>query len=517
MTPDPTLAEAPPETRSTAGMTTKVVKGSLWTIAGQFVPMAVSFFTTPLIIRKLGAESYGVLVLVWSIPTYLGFADLGMSTASTRFAAEAYGSNDSDSESRSIWTAAAISLVASLPWAIALIVYSDFILKFLNVPDVIREDAGLAVKYTAVLMVVTFLNSIFNTPQLVRLRMDVNTAINSGFRILGLLTSALAIYWYGAIALAVLSLLGATLAQLVVQVVAGRLLFIELMPVRFSRASIGPLVKYGAALAVAAIAGLAIMNIDKVVLARVASVEMVAYYSVAFTFATLSMLASSAAAQSLIPAFSQLQSPDKLNELSSLFERAVRINIFGLLPLIVGLFVIGKPLMALWAGPSFAENGSVPLRVLLVGVFFSLISIIPYSLLLASGRSHTIALLFWLELFPFLALLIVLAASYGITGAAVAWSIRSVGDAVLMWGVARKYNSVSLIFVKDNLNKVTIALSLLLWPILATIYFSDNVILTFMVFTVSASVYGVFLWNYILSENERTFVKSTLSFSLNEN
>jgi hypothetical protein len=31
---------------STAGMTTKVVKGSLWTLAGQVAPLAVSLVTT---------------------------------------------------------------------------------------------------------------------------------------------------------------------------------------------------------------------------------------------------------------------------------------------------------------------------------------------------------------------------------------------------------------------------------------------------------------------------------------
>ncbi len=45
-------------------MTTKVVKGSLWTLIGQVAPLAVSFVTMPFTIRLLGAEGYGVLILV---------------------------------------------------------------------------------------------------------------------------------------------------------------------------------------------------------------------------------------------------------------------------------------------------------------------------------------------------------------------------------------------------------------------------------------------------------------------
>lgn len=40
---------------STAGMTTKVVKGSLWTLLGQVLPLGVSLVTTPFVTRMLGA------------------------------------------------------------------------------------------------------------------------------------------------------------------------------------------------------------------------------------------------------------------------------------------------------------------------------------------------------------------------------------------------------------------------------------------------------------------------------
>lgn len=75
-------------------MTTKVVKGSLWTLAGQVAPLAVSLVATPFVIRLLGAESYGVLILIGLIPTYLGFAAFGMSMASTKFGSEAYAEGD---------------------------------------------------------------------------------------------------------------------------------------------------------------------------------------------------------------------------------------------------------------------------------------------------------------------------------------------------------------------------------------------------------------------------------------
>src|SRR5690606_33735012 len=95
------------------GMTTRVVKGSLWILAGQVAPLAVFLLTTPFTIRLLGAEGYGVLILVGLIPTYLAFADFGMSMASTKFGSEAYAEGDEEKEARIVRTAALIALMSS--------------------------------------------------------------------------------------------------------------------------------------------------------------------------------------------------------------------------------------------------------------------------------------------------------------------------------------------------------------------------------------------------------------------
>ena len=154
---------------STAGMTTKVVKGSLWTLLGQVAPLAVSLVATPFTIRLLGAEGYGVLILVGLIPTYLGFADLGMGIASTKFGSEAYAAGDADKEARTVRTAAVLSLALSIPFAILIFVLSGWLATLFNVPEHLHAEASLALKVAAFTFVLNFLNSIFNTPQLDRL------------------------------------------------------------------------------------------------------------------------------------------------------------------------------------------------------------------------------------------------------------------------------------------------------------------------------------------------------------
>jgi O-antigen/teichoic acid export membrane protein len=138
------------ERPQTPGMTTRVVKGSLWTLAGQVAPLGVSLFTTPFTIRLLGAESYGVLILIGLIPTYLGFADFGMGMASTKFGSEAYAEGDEEKEARIIRTAALIALCSRVPVAAALMAFAAPVVGLFNVPEALRAEATLALRLAAV-------------------------------------------------------------------------------------------------------------------------------------------------------------------------------------------------------------------------------------------------------------------------------------------------------------------------------------------------------------------------------
>ena len=134
---------------STAGMTTKVVKGSLWTMAGQVLPMAASFISIPFIIRFLGSEAYGVLVLVTLIPSYFIFADFGMNMASTKFGSEAYAEGARRKEGEVVRTAALIAFFSALPVAAGVFIFSFPIVEALQVPEYLQNQASVALKITA--------------------------------------------------------------------------------------------------------------------------------------------------------------------------------------------------------------------------------------------------------------------------------------------------------------------------------------------------------------------------------
>jgi O-antigen/teichoic acid export membrane protein len=452
----------------------------------------------------LGAEGYGVLILVGLIPTYLGFADFGMSMASTKFGSEAYAEGDEEKEARIVRTAALIALLSSVPVATLLIIFAGSVIGLFNVPPDYIAEATLALRLAAVTFVINILCGIFNTPQLARLRMDLNTLINAVPRILGLIATPIVIYLGYGIVGAITVLLIASAVNLVGHLIVSRRLLPLLLRRGYESTLFRPLIRFGGGLVFAASAAMIVANSEKAILPVFVSVEALAYYSVAFTLASMATLFAQAMIQSLIPAFSQLQGEEKREQLGNLFFRGLRLNLLLLLPTFFLLSLLAQPFFSIWAGPEFGANSSVPFYVLLAGLVFNIPAYLPYSLIMARGRSDLFAKLYALEVVPYLGLVFILTSKWGIIGAAAAWSTRMIIDAILQFIIA---NSISVLsFPVRNLCRQISPGLLLVGGLLIGIAFYDT---WWVVITVAV----ISLIGYLLVALKVAFEKEELEFA----
>jgi O-antigen/teichoic acid export membrane protein len=489
-------------------MTTKVVKGSLWTLAGQVVPLAVSMLATPFTIRLLGSDGYGVLVLITLIPTYLGFADFGMGLASTKFASEAYARGDFKKEASIVRTAALIALCASAPFAIALFVLSGWLVMVFNVPERLYEDASLALRIASVTIVINFLNQILNTPQLTRLRMDLNTFINASFRIIGIIATPVVIFLGFGVVGAAIVLLVASLLTLAGHLFVSRHLTSVLFGTALDLPSTSLMLRFGGALVISSIAAILLMNMEKGILSANVSVSALAYYSVSFTVASMLTMFTASMTQSLFPAFSRLQSAENREQLQSLFSRSIKMNLIWVAPALVLLGMIARPFFAVWAGEEFARESVVPFYILLAGLAFNILAYLPHSAIMASGRTDIFLKLYWVELIPYALVVWLLTLRWGIVGAAIAWSMRVITDAAILFYIARRAAGVSISI--SALGRFTGAAAIMLAPLVLTIFLGELNLLLLLLASGCICIYAVMVWKTVLERDEISWVAKRL-------
>lgn len=491
-------------------MTTKVVKGTVWMLVGLIVPIGFSFFATPIVTRLLGAESYGLFVLILLIPAYFSFGDFGMNMASTRFGSAAFAEHDAEKEARVVRTAAVIVLLGSLPIAIALALFARYIVvSFFNIPDHLVDEATLALRITSITYVVNLLTGTFNTPQLTRLRMDLNIMITSGVRLAGVFATPIVVYLGGGVVGAVVVALSVSVFTLVGHLIFSSRLLPELRGFSIDRPSIRPMIKFGGALVVAGIAGVLLANLEKFVLTKVTSVETLAYYSVATTVAAMLTLFSGSISQSIMPAFSQLQAESERNALNMLYSRGIRLTHVWVIPTIVFMVFVGEPFFTYWFGPDFGRESTVPYYITIVGLLFNVLAYFPFSAIMASGRSDILAKIYWIELAPYALLVWVLASNFGAKGAAAAYAIRVWTDAALLFWLARKVGGVT--YLQENFRFSILGFAVMAIPVFALFYFGTISIVTLSIAFVCTAFYAFIALTRIVQPEEIAWLKGKFS------
>ena len=492
-------------------MTTKVVKGSFWTLAGQLFPLFASLVSTPFVIRFLGSEGYGVLILVVLIPSYFAFADFGMGMASTKFGSQAYGQGNRKKEGEVVRTAAFIALLILTAVFAPIFVFSNWIIaNWFKVPESYQASAGVALKISAGAFMLSLLSAILNTPLLSRLRMDLNTLINAVPKIMTGLATPLVLYFGGSVVEAVaVTFVSALLVFGGMTFFSGRLLP-ELYEWTINKSLFRPLLKFGGGWLIAMIAAILLMNTEKILLARYVSVDSLAFYSIAFTFANMATMFTSAMTQSLIPAFSQLMTPDKRAEFDTLFSRSLRLNLIWVLPAIMLMFVIAKPFFTIWAGPEFGLKSSPPFYFLLVGLLFNILAYIPHSTLTASGRTDVLAKLYWVEVVLYILAAVWLVNSYQIVGAAAAWSLRVIFDAFVVIWLAKRIVGVSFRFF-NHFVSLLVGVILLLPPIFFALFYNNFSIWLIPLAALSTASYSLLIWKTFIDDDERKWIGSKIA------
>ena len=487
-------------------MTAKVVKGSIWNLAGQVIPVAVSFISIPFVIRLLGSEGYGVLLLIVLIPTYFAFSDLGMGVASTKFESEAYARGDREGEANVVWTALLIALATAILIAVPMAVFSRSIIEYLHVPDVWQSAATYGLRAVAITLVIGVLAAVLNSPMTARLRMDLNSISTALPKVLYSAGAPVALLLgFGLNGVFTWLIFASVLGVMAVVVISGRLLP-ELFRPRFDSSLLRPLLRFGGGWVPAVLAVMLLANAEKLLLARMVSVRSLAYYSIAFTFANVATFLPQAITQTLIPAFAALRGTDRVEEFGALYKRNLRLTMLLPLPVLMLMAVVARPFFDIWAGPEFGVNSPLPLYILLVGVLFAVVAAVPDSLITSAGRTGLLARLYWSELIVYLPLAVVLIGRFGIAGAAVAWSFRTIVGTVLLAVMSRRISTVRFPFGAVAARAGLAALFLV--PGLAFALLYDNYSpWLLLILPLSVAGYGWLLWNMSIEEDEKVWLR----------
>lgn len=406
--------------------TRTVAISTAWNLFGRIFPLLIAIAATPLLLRAMGLERWGIFSLSLALMGSFGIFDVGLGRALTRTIAHAIANGEdeaaADATKTGILVLAGLGVVFAVLVALGLHVYVRHALKL---PAAMRAEVTTALDVLCLALPLVVVNGALWGVLAAYQRVGAYTVIN---------LPILALYYLGP--LATLAIWRSLVPVMVVQVFCRALMTIVLwwltrrtMPglttARVSVAAIRPVVRLGGWMTVSNIAWPVLLYLDRFVIASVLSPAATAWYAtpfdVIFRFTTMPQAVMAAA----FPAMTTAHRADPAHA-ALLYRRTLLAVGAMVLPAALAAIALAEPLLRVWLGAPFAGHAALVLRLLGFGVLFYSLDIVANGLLDGLGRPAFNARLALLEIVILIPLLLVLLPLFGVAGAAASWVLRIV-------------------------------------------------------------------------------------------
>ena len=438
---------------------------------------------------------------------YFSLFDLGLGRALIKFIGEKLARNQTEDIPAIFWTSllmmSALSIIASL---IVVVFSKGIVYHVLKIPDALKPESLTAFIFLgcSVPVVITSV-ALWGVMEARQKFLHVNIVRTAN----GLFTMILPV-----VALRFTTHIG----YVVLLMMIGRFLLwfvsfamcLSVMPVlkhvQVSKRVIGPLLKISTWMAVSNIIGPLMVYFDRFLIGVLISVSAVAYYVTPYEVVTKLLIIAMAFTRVLFPAFSASHQMDPARA-AQIYNWGRKIIFSIMFPVILMIIIFAGYGMELWVGKEFALKSTFIMQCLAVGVFFNAPAQIAFSLIQASGRPDLTAKLHLLEAPLYFALFWFLVHNYGINGAAVAWTLRVLFDAIVLFVFVRRIGKIP---VTDRIVGISFAISLFLF-VLAVFIYGFVFKLLFLLFILI--LFSFWIWTKLFPETERAMLKNLLKRS----
>ncbi len=481
-----------------------LARNTMWNLVGSGAPMLVALFSIPILIRGLGKERFGVLTLAWALIGYASLFDLGLGRALTQLVAKKLGAGDEKEIPSLAWTSLLLMMLLGFAATACILLISPWLVHSgLNVSDELEPEMLQAFRLLA--LSIPFVITTAGLRGLLE--------AHQRFGLINALRIPMGVFTFAGPLLvlpfskSVVPVVGALVAGRIIAWAAHLLVCLRVLPelrrsIAWERSAVGPLLRLGGWMTVTNVVGPLLVTLDRFVIGAMVSLTAVAYYATPYEVVTKFLLFPGALMGVIFPAFSTGFALDR-ERTALLFGRSVKSLFLILFPAMLCMVALAQDGLRLWLGAEFAQHSFRVLQWLAVGVFVTSLSYMPFSLIQGAGRPDITAKLHLIELPLYLGLLWWLIRTHGIEGAAIAWFARSAIDALLMFGLAKRFlPSKSPMRLRTALLPATALLilavaALLQGPIVKGLFLLGTILCFVLV-----------AWFRILTPEERTLAQS---------
>ncbi|HMM80103.1 MAG TPA: oligosaccharide flippase family protein [Pyrinomonadaceae bacterium] len=332
----------------------KLILNSLYSVAGWMAPILLGLLATPIILKHLGTESYGIYLVILG---FIGYSfTLNVARSVAKFVAEYRSSGDVERINSAITTAFWLNLAVGVVGAVIIGLCAKWIVvDILEISEQYQAAATLALIIGGISIPATLIGHIFQSILQGEHSFGALSVItNVGSLLINGGNVLLAVTGFGIDALILWTLTVAVIIA-IISFSTARKVAPDLGLTRVvSREMIRPVVSYGSSIYVYQLCGGVLLLFERALVMRKFGGEAASYYIVPMTLAIYFHGFVSSLLLAAFPAMNELLSDE--GRLVFLYKKLTKVIIGLTAPFLITVLLGGRLFLSLWIDEGFAAN-----------------------------------------------------------------------------------------------------------------------------------------------------------------
>lgn len=399
----------------------KIVQNVCSNWANLAVTVLIAFLVSPITVRGLGKEMYGVWTLIMSVTGYFTVLDFGVNTAIVRYISSSVAKKEFGQARKVYSTSAAIFGVMGGAVLVFSLVFGFFFQDIFGLQHISRLYLYGVFLVSALDFALGLYFSVYLGSMCALQEYQYVNATSIGVNLVkSVLIVVLLKGGYGLLALAACQF-SATCARAFFQRIrmTRAYSFLTFSRADVSRESLSLIYSYSVYSFVIAIALKLLYYTDSVVIGSFIGVAEITFFAIPSTLLEyLDKLVWSMMGV-LVPVVSSNDSTGADNANVRLYRVGTKYSLLLSLPIVISLYFYGSDFISLWMGPEFGPRSKWVLRFLLIGYALSFTQASAHAILKGMSRHKILSYILAVEAIANLGISLALAKRYGIEGVAI--------------------------------------------------------------------------------------------------
>ena len=422
----------------------QLVRNALFNSSSWCVIVLVNLAAIPLFIRYLGVEGYGIYLLLTGLFGYFGLLDFGLSDSVVKYVAHHLELGDHESVVESVNAALLVQVIGGVVGVCVLCAFNPQIIRALHVSPALAHTASTGLYVSAVGFFCKMLLNTYNAALKGLQRFDIFAKTTSGYSLATAVAAVLVLIAGGGLLDVIIATAFMTLANLVtVFFLVFRCIPRYRLAFRVRRERFRALFGFGAYTFITRIAGALNTYILQVVIAVILGASVVPYFAVPMRV-TGGMEAGLLSLVGVIfPFVSKLKAQENMESLRRLYSNASRYVVALSTPPYLFIIFFSHPILRIWLGPKFAENGWLVLTLLAASSLLATWTMVPANTAFGTGDIKVTAAFSSVVAGLSLLFSVLFTIKLGVTGTAAAVLVTQAQAPVFIWYVTSRVVRVS--------------------------------------------------------------------------